>query len=378
MAITRRQFEQGLWAGFLAHDPLQEVAHIMEKAAEGGWFTSPDIEGSVLDVCYSGRRFTRAFGSTTETDTVFPIASITKPIVATAFMVLTDRMALGLQDRVTTFLPEFTGHAKGEVTIQHLLTHTAGLPDSVPNLHDLQKRQASVNDFFVETCRLPLLFKPGTAMSYSNLGVLVVKEIIERLTGISLRLFLKEEVFQPLSMKATSLGLGGRTVESTAKLQARASGIDPNTSYVRDLGTPWGGVHSTAADLTRFLEYFVSPIGRPLRAETALGMLRNHNEGLNQPWGIGFMLANSHDVYYNVRPTWRRYGWVSLVSDPERLPAFGIGCSPPTFGHYGVSGTLAWADPVRHISLVLLTTKEVAHSRDGVLGTVSDMVSRLN
>ena len=115
-------------------------------------------------------------------------------------MVLTDRMALGLQDRVTTFLPEFTGHAKGEVTIQHLLTHTAGLPDSVPNLHDLQKRQASVNDFFVETCRLPLLFKPGTAMSYSNLGVLVVKEIIERLTGISLRLFLKEEVFQPLSM----------------------------------------------------------------------------------------------------------------------------------------------------------------------------------
>jgi CubicO group peptidase (beta-lactamase class C family) len=72
------------------------------------------------------------------------------------------------------------------------------------------------------------------------------------------------------------------------------------------------------------------------------------------------MLSNSHDAYYKVAPTWHRYGWSSLYS-----------------GHYGVSGTIAWADPRRGISMVLLTTKFVRYSREGVLGSVSDLVSQL-
>lgn len=204
-----------------------------------------------------------------------------------------------------------------------------------------------------------------------------MKEIMERITGLPLKQFLQTEVFEPLAMSATSLGLGGRTIESTAQNQPNEDRLEPNSIYHRELGTPWGGVHSTALDLTRFLRYFLNPRSAPLMPETAREMLRDHCQGLSQPWGIGWMLANSHDSNYKVRPTWHRYGWSSLLSNPEQGPAFGLHCSPGTFGHCGVSGTIAWADPKRALSMVLLTTKSIQYCRDGVLGQVSDIVSQL-
>jgi len=374
MPFTRRQFALGLLAGIWASDPLQEIAHILEKATSPGWFTPPEISASVLDIYYGGKRFTRAFGAGIVPETAFVISSITKPMVATAVMVLQDRKELNIEDRVSKFVPEFDKDSRGEVNIRHLLTHTSGLPDNLPHVHKLVSQNVSLHDMFLQTCKLPLLFKPGTAVSYSNLGVLLSKEIIERLGGIPLPEFLAQEVFHPLSMNFTSLGLDRREAKSIAENQTPEN---PTSHHQHDFATPWGGVYSTAADVSRFLHYFVNASGPPLRPETASSMLKNHNQGLNQPWGIGWMLAYSHDVYYKVSPTWRRYGWPALWGNPEHLPAFGINCSPATFGHYGVTGTLAWADPQRQISLVLLTTRAVRHSRDGVFGTVSDLASLL-
>jgi CubicO group peptidase (beta-lactamase class C family) len=377
MAITRRQFAYGVLASLFSKDPLQAASEVLEKATSPGWFSAPDINAAVFDVCYGTKRYTKAYGAAGTPERVFIIASISKAMVATGAMVLSDRGKLTLQDRVVRFVPEFHGEGRDDVTIQNLLTHTAGLPDSVPQIRQLLARQAELNEIFAATCKVPLLFQPGTAFSYSNLGVLVLKEIIERITGASLKQFLQTEVFAPLAMNATSLGLGGRAIESTAQNQQMPNGQNPNTYYGRDLGAPWGGVHSTAPDLTRFLHYFVNPKDPPLKPETAREMLRNHCEGLTQPWGIGWMLSKSHATSYKVLPTWRQYGWSAVFANPERVPAFGLHCSASTFGHYGVSGTIAWADPQRDISMVLLTTKFVRHSRDGVFGPVSDLVSQL-
>ncbi len=377
MAITRREFAYGVLASLFSRDPLQAASEILEQATSTGWFSAPDINAALLDVCFGTKRYTKAYGAAGTPERVFVIASISKPIVATGAMVLRDRGKLALQDRVVKFVPEFHGEGRDDVTIQNLLTHTAGLPDSVPQMSQLLARQAGLSEIFAATCNVPLLFKAGTAFSYSNLGVLVMKEIIERITGVSLRQFLKTEVFAPLGMNATSLGLGGRAIESTAQNQRKPDGPNPNTLYHGDLGAPWGGVYSTAPDVTRLLHYFVKPTDPPLKPETAREMLRNQCEGLNQPWGIGWMLSNSHDTSYKVPPSWRRYGWWAMLSNPERLPPFGLHCSASTFGHYGVSGTIAWADPQRDISMVLLTTKFVRYSRDGVLGPVSDLVSQL-
>jgi CubicO group peptidase (beta-lactamase class C family) len=376
MTITRRQFARGILASLLSKNPLQEVSELLEKATSPGWLGSPDITAAVLDITHGRERYTKAYGAADTPQRVFIISSISKVIVATGAMVLKDRGKLALQDRVVRFVPEFRGQGRDQVTIENLLTHTAGLPDNLLQIRRLLARQAGLDEMFAATCKVPLLFKPGTAFSYSNLGVLVLKEIMERISSVPLKQFLKTEVFAPMAMNATSLGLGGRSIDSTAQNQQTADNLNHNTFYHRELGAPWGGVHSTASDLTRFLRYFVNPENPPLKPETAREMLRNHCEGLDQPWGIGWMLSSSHDASYKVPPTWHRYGWSALLSNPEQGPAFGLHCSASTFGHYGVSGTIAWADAQRDTSMVLLTTKFVQHSRGGVLGPVSDLVSQ--
>ena len=375
--VRRRRFMYELLRACCSTISLRAASAILEEATSPGWISAPVISAAVLDVCYQKERFTKAYGAAGTPQRVFLIASITKPIIATAAMVLKDRGYLALKDRAVKFVPEFGGQGRDDVTIQYLLTHTAGLPDTLPQVRQLLARRAGLEEFLKATCKVPLLFAPGTAFSYSNLGILVVKEIIERIMRVPLKEFLKTEIFGPLAMNASSLGLGGRTIESTAQNQSRTDGLNPNSLYSRELVAPWGGIHSTAPDLTRFLHYFVNPTHTPLKVETAREMLRNHCEGLNQPWGIGWMLARSHDINYAVRPSWRRYGWSILLSNPDEATAFGARCSGSTFGHYGVSGTIAWADPQRSVSMVLLTTKPVRHSRDGVLGPVSDLISQL-
>jgi CubicO group peptidase (beta-lactamase class C family) len=376
MSLTRRQLFCGIFAAF-SKDPLQAASEILDRATSHGWFNSPDINAVVLDVCYGKQRYTKAYGVAGTAQRVFVIASITKVLVAMAAMALQDHGELALGDRVVRFVPTFRGERRDEVTIQNLLTHTSGLPESVPQIQQMFKHQATLDEIFTATCQTPLLFAPGEAFSYSNLGVLVLREVMYKITGVPLPELLKTMVFGPLLMNDTSLGLGGRPLESTAQNQHDADQPDPNTLYHRELATPWGGIHSTGADLTRCLRYFMHPEDGPLKSATAKEMLLNHCEGLNQPWGLGWMLSNSHDTHYRVAPTRHRYGWASLFSNPERLPAFGLGCSTSSFGHYGVSGTLAWADPQRDISMVLLTTKPVRYSRDGVLGPVSDLLLRL-
>ena len=102
---------------------------------------------------------------------------------------------------------------------------------------------------------------------------------------------------------------------------------EPNKSFVIATLTR----QRKGAEFFASLHYFVEPQKSPLKLETRQEMLRNHCDGLNQPWGIGWMLANSHDVYYQVPATWRRYGLSALVLNPEAGPAFRMHCSASAF-----------------------------------------------
>jgi CubicO group peptidase (beta-lactamase class C family) len=338
----------------LKKDHLEQAAALISKSTDSG-----EVSAASLYVRQGDLLFKRAFGRAHDPDDVFLLASITKPMTAIGVMILADRGQLALSDPVHKYIPEFAGGDRQLVTIRHLLTHTSGLPDQLAENVELRKRHAGLKEFVAATCRTPLLFKPGTEVKYQSMGLLLATEIAERIIKRPFREFLRDELFRPAGMTKTSLGLGGRKISDTMLCQAQSApglygGGDStqswnwNSQYWRDLGAPWGGAHSTASDVARMLTMFLKPDGRILKRETAAAMITNQTSGLNEPRGIGWMLKPGE---------------------------FGSKCSPRTFGHYGATGTVAWADPQTELVCVLLTTKPADQSRSHVLGPVSDAVS---
>jgi len=374
--MNRREFIFGCAALLIFKNRLDDAVSLIEKATTAGWFgTEASILAASLEVKQGSFVLSRGFGKAKQADTVFLLTSISKTMIAAGIMLLSDRGLLALSDRVQKYLPEFTRDGRDEVFIRHLLTHIAGLPELLPQELQLLASHAPLEDFVLATCRTPLLFKPGTRVSYSNLGVLLAAEIAQRILHRPYRDFLRKELFEPLKMMDTYLGLGRYRIEETARNQQGSLKFDPNDSYYRDLGAPWGGIHSTVSDVTRFLDAFLDPDGGLLKKQTAEAMVKNQTVGLSEPWGLGWMLAQSHDFDVHEWRATHRLPWLWSKFDAVTHGAFGQQCSPLTFGHYGVSGTVAWADPGTRVTCVLLTTRRVGFSRDGILGPVSDLVA---
>ena len=282
---------------------------------------------------------------------IYLLASITKPMTATALMLLADRGELKLNDKVSKFIPEFSGADRAATTIKHLLTHSSGLPDMLPENEALRKRHAPLKEWVALTCKTKLMFAPGSEVRNQSMGILLAAEIAERITKTPLRAFLAKEIFKPFGMRTASLGLGGRTIPTTE--QCEVTNNDDwnwNSPYWRNLGVPWGGAHAAVADVAKFLEAFLKKDNGILKPATSASMIVNQTAGLNEPWGLGFM----------VKPG-----------------TFGRKCSGATFGHYGSTGTVAWADPKSDLVCVLLTTKPADSSRANLLGPVSDRVAEL-
>ena len=296
-------------------------------------------------------------------DSVFLLASITKPVTATAVMLLVERGQVSLEEPAARYIPEFQGGARGLVRVRDLLSHTSGLPDMLPENRELRLAHAPLSEFVRRVCATPLLFSPRTRCSYQSMGTLLAGEIVQRVTGEPLRDFMRREIFRPLGMKDSSLGLGKRRVSETvwssgppeaSKQDLAAYGW--STEYWRDLGAPWGGMHSTTTDLAVLLQTFLNEGvfegRRLLKPETAKAMITDQNSGLDSPWGLGWALARSRAWNY-----------------------FGNRVSPATFGHVGATGTIAWADPETELICVVLTNRPVDEDKGKLLREVSEAVA---
>ena len=343
--MTRRELLFGSLGFALRKGATDEAVRLIEARTKTG-----EVAAAVLHVRNEGRTFEKAFGKAPNPEAVFLIASITKPMTATALMLLADRGRLTVNDPVQEHIPEFRGGGREAVLIRHLLTHTSGLPDMLPENEDLRKRHAPLKDFVAGACRTPLLFKPGTEVRYQSMGTLLASEIVARVSGSPIHEFLKAEIFNPLGMTRTSLGLGGRAISDTMLSQVpEQTDWDWNSAYWRNLGAPWGGAHSTVGDISRLLQYFAHPRPGVLKAETAAAMIQNQNTGLKRSWGYGWMVGSTE---------------------------LGKGCSPGTFGHSGSTGTLCWHDPKKDTTFVLLTTKPANLSSVMLIRPVSDLISQ--
>lgn len=288
---------------------------------------------------------------------LFLIASITKPITATAIMMLMERGELTLQDRVADFVPRFAQHGKQDIRILHLMTHTSGLPDMLPNNEQLRRRHRPLSAFIDEVCGLRPAFAPGTRMSYQSMGIAMLAEVVHQISGRQLSEFLRQEIFTPLGMTDTFLGCDAAHRQRVAQIRLPAAQARQdwnwNSAYWLGFGAPWGGLLTTPADLARFCQMMLNggSLGnvRILSPAAVRAMTSNHLETMSdipeadrrcRPWGLGW-----------------RLNW---PADPG---SFGDLLSPRAYGHWGATGTLCWLDPDARAFFILFTTRPLGEHK---------------
>jgi len=326
--------------------------------------------GGVLHVTQRGRMAgVRAVGlaqreppKKVEVSTIFPLFSMTKPLVATLLLTAVEDGTLALDDPVARFFPGFEAHGKGSITVRHLLTHTAGIPVSPgPDL-----LHASSSAAFAATLSgLVPDTPPGSrAVYHGQTAFSLLGVVFERAAGTPLGHALRERVLEPLEMRSTYLPLPLEAESRVASVYAHPTDSEDerwaeavNGPLFRAAGHPAGGAYGTAEDLGRFLCCWLGEgaLGsrRILRSETVREALRiqfpDVREGV-PPWtGVPPSLGE-----LDLGPTSWGLGWRLRGTPPE--PLFGFGAaSPRTFGHAGLSCVLCWADPERALGFVLLT-----------------------
>jgi len=342
--MNRRNFLQSTIAAAVG-SPLLAALEQSRLDAAGDVLAQAVARGQVsaasIYVHQGDASFGRAYGKAATVDAMFLLGSISKPINMTALMTLYDAGEFRLDDPLKKFLPRFIGDGRDAVTMQHLLTHTSGLPDQLADNDALRRSHAPLAEFVAGAMRTPLGFAPGTKYEYSSMAILLAAHVAERISGTDILTLVDEKVLRPLGMRHSAQGLGrfklADMVSAQTEFGAVESGAgDPsatdwnwNSPYWRGLGAPWGGTHASAPDVAGWLHELLSAEGRTVRPDTARLMTRNHNPPGLTPRGLSL----------NVGSVW---------SAPD--------CSERTFGHTGSTGTIAWADPVTKTICVVLTS----------------------
>ncbi|MBX3444959.1 MAG: beta-lactamase family protein [Planctomyces sp.] len=293
-------------------------------------------------------------------DSRFVVASLTKPIVAMGIVRLAELGRLSLNDRVSEHLPEFDAAPKRPTTIRHLLTHTSGLPDMLPNNLALRRGQAPLSKFVSGACGVTLDFPPGRGVQYQSLGFALLGEIIARVSGRTCGEFLQSEFFRPLGMDDTSLEQACAPASGAAIAEIRVpeemqGGHDWNwnSAYWRGLGAPWGGLISTAKDLAVYC-------GMMLRGGEWQGVR------VLSPASVLAATSNQLEAFHDISESDRRtrpwgLGWRGAW--PAHAATFGDLLSPAAYGHWGATGTLFWVDPTLRMAAVLLSTQPLDRDR---------------
>ncbi|MDA1013835.1 MAG: serine hydrolase [Planctomycetota bacterium] len=283
-------------------------------------------------------------------DGMFLLASISKPVTYLGAMKLVERGQLNLSDPVMRYIPEFAAHHKEDTLVQHLFTHTSGMPDMVPDNAELRRQHAPLKRFIQGAIHAMPLFAPGTDLSYQSMGTLVVAELIQRLSGMSIHDYLRKEILEPLGMTSSGLGSRGLDRERLVRVQIPDYQIDSdfgwNSRYWQELGVPWGGMFSAPEDFACICQMLLNggTFGghRLLSKATVAAMTSNR---LNdqpllpeyirraKPWGLG----------------WR-------LNHPGTSGSWGDLLGSRAFGHTGATGTMCWIDPDLDGFCLLFTT----------------------
>ncbi len=295
--------------------------------------------GKMVAPRWFGRQGPEADAGPLRHDALFYMASVTKPVIFLGAMLLVERGKLNLSDRVTRYIPEFANKGKDATQVLHLFTHTSGLPDELPNNAELRKSHAPLKKFIEESIQAEPLFKAGARFSYSSSGTIVVADIIQRLSGMSIQEYVRKEIFEPLGLKNTGLGSQGfareRLVRAVVPEYQTSPEFSWNSTYWQQFGSPAGGLFSTPEDYAVLCALMLgggkwgdvrllSPASVKMMTSNRLNDLPDLPEPVRrtQPWGLGWRLNH--------------------LGMPD---SWGDLLGRHVFGHTGSVGNVVWMDP---------------------------------
>ena len=339
----------------------QRMKSFVDRGRAAGIVTLVAHHGQVVNLSAVGNQDNEA-QTPMKTDTIFQIASMTKPITAVGIMILVEDGLLAISDPVQKYIPSFskiqlmTKSEEGDlqeirkpsrpITIRDLLTHMSGMggeyPDPIKDLFDKRDHTlAEAVDLFPQR---PIEFEPGTRWGYSNMGFATLGRIIEVVSGESYEEFIAERIFQPLEMRDSHFFLPEEKHGRVAAIYR----FDGSTLARADLDlyhagakypSPEAGLYSTAPDLFRFYQMMLNggSFGskRILSKVTVELMTRLHTGGLLAGFspGVGYGL-----------------GWavVRTVEGMFRLNSIG------TYGHGGLYRTYGFVDPQKELVGIIL------------------------
>ena len=298
-----------------------------------------------------------------QADTVFWIASMTKPITATAVLMLQDEGKLDVHDPVAKYLPEFANlktpsGQPANLTLIQILTHTSGLGEAGGPAAREAKTLADLVPLWLAA---PMQFEPGSRWSYCQSGINAAGRVVEVVSGMSFDAFLKKRLFQPLGMKSTTFypGASERARQVTAYAKNATTGsleaVPPRPEFGPRDRPPQGngGLYSTTEDYGRFCQMLLGGgrfQGVRYLSEASMKQLSTPQTPETLPTGFF-----QNDTYGR---RGLNYGWALgtcvLKAPHDGVPAM---LSPGTFGHGGAWGTQAWADPVKGVAYVLMVQR---------------------
>jgi len=330
---------------------LQPAFKVVEDAIADKAFP-----GATLAVGYKGKVSYHAFGKLSydanspavRVDTMYDLASLTKVVVTTT---LVEKLAegdfgqpLNLDTPIERYLPEWLSSGnqldwRHMVTIRHLMTHTSGLPPFKEYWRTSAGKQDTLSRIFAE----PLEYEPGTKMIYSDLGIILMAEIIQRLTGQPLDALANEYIFHPLGMKDSMYNppkklwpvIAPTEVDNQLRHRLVQGEVHDENAYAIGGVSGHAGVFSTSPDLSHFCQMLLN------------GGVYAHQRILQRATIAEFTAPQP------ISKNERTLGWVV----PTASSSSGHYFSVHSYGHTGFTGTTIWIDPDRQLFVILLTNR---------------------
>ncbi|MBL0939432.1 MAG: serine hydrolase [Gemmatimonadaceae bacterium] len=324
----------------MSAERLSTIDRVVQRGVDAGGYP-----GAAVVVGRKGFAvWSRGFGTldwtkksrVTAQESVYDLASLTKVVATTtAIMLLHDQGKLDISAPVSRYLPDFSGGLKDKVTVEHLLTHRAGLPAG----RELWRIADTPAEARRAVLASPVKCAPGRCYEYSDLGADLLGFVAEAVSGQPLDVFLERQVFSKLGMSDTRFRVTGDDVARTAPTEIAPPRGYPLRGEVHDenayaLGGVAGhaGLFSTANDLSVFAQMMLD------------GGVYNGIRILSEPTVALFTKRSAGH---------RALGWDTCAG--------GAGCgqfmSERAYGHTGFTGTSLWIDPDRNMFVILLTNR---------------------